>query len=212
MDTATIFIAGMLGCWGLAEVTAATIRWTLPDDIEPDCAKRVCGAARWFAPLYPTAIFGGLTWFTPAVAKSIGPLPTGFIAALVPAALACLPLAIAIGRSTRSLGAGATPMVAIAPTVAVLAVVIGFMQPSALFLWFFAAPPMWLACTIIGLRWVVRPRWPLVTDRWLRCPACGYSREGLNGGRCPECGSPLPTPEAESAAAATADAAPPDPR
>ncbi|MCA3005077.1 MAG: hypothetical protein LW650_06795 [Planctomycetaceae bacterium] len=192
MGITAIFIAGLLGSWAWAEVTASLLWWAFPDDIEPDCAKRVTGAARWFALLYPTAIFGGLTWFTPAVAKSIGPLPTGFIAAFVPAALACLPLAIAIGRSTRSLRAGATPMVAIAPTVAVLAVVIGFMQPFALFLWFIAAPPVWLVCTIIGLRWVVRPRWPRMQDRVSLCGSCGYSRAGLTADLCPECGSLLP--------------------
>ena len=208
---ASILIAGMLGSWGLAEVAAATLRWTLPDDIEPDCATRVTWAARWFALLYPMAVLGCLSLLGLVLADSVSRMVAGGIITFVPATLACLPLAIAIGQSTRSLIAGVLPVAAIGLTVAALAVLLGFTERLA-FVWFFAAPPMWLACTIIGLRWVVRPRWPLVTDRWLRCPACGYSREGLTGGRCPECGSPLPTPEGDAAAAATADAASPAPR
>jgi hypothetical protein len=193
MVSIPFLILTLLGCVVCAEVTARVLRRLLPTDVEPRVAKRIMWASRSFAVLYPILQTISLfLMFSLMRSPLFGSPSAGYAMALMAPMLACAPLAAALGRSAGSVAVGAIPLVAIVIsfTIPYALFVIGEMGPSLV--WMVVQPVLWLACTVAGLKWVVRPKWPLDTSRFLRCPACGYSRQGLSGEVCPECGGALP--------------------
>ena len=187
-----VFLLGSL-LW--AVVAAYVLSLTFPPTIDERSAARVKDAARLFWILYPASVFVGFSLLTGGgVGRSMPPAVAGLLLAGVPAVVACLPLAAVLAVECRSIAVGVTPLLAIGLTLGVTGAMTGFTGGDFALVWCLIAPPIWLALTFAGVRWVVRPQWPLAKDPGTLCGSCGYSLEGLTSALCPECGSPLPGP------------------
>lgn len=185
----------LLGSLGWAVVAAYVLSLTFPPNIDERSAARVKDSARLFWILYPALVFVGFTLLNGGRAVgTMQPVVTGFPLAGGPAIVACLPLAAVLAVECRSLAVGATPLLAIGLILGITGALTGFTGVAFVLVWCLIAPPIWLALTFAGLRWVVRPQWPLAKDPGTLCGSCGYSLEGLTSALCPECGSPLPGP------------------
>jgi hypothetical protein len=208
-EGATVATIVLLGSILWAMVTEYVLSLGFPCGMAPSSARRIVIAAGVFGLLYPAAMYlADLLPLISAVASSIPPSLRDQLQECVPAAVACLPLAGALALECRSLAAGVTPLAALAIILLVMGATSGLDHENFVIAWYIIAPPIWVTLTFVGLVWVVRPDWPLAPSPQMLCGSCGYSRAGLTGTLCPECGSPLPAPEADAAALATADAAP----